>query len=223
MADCPRLPSAGTRTQPSICSQSPPPAPTARPATTRRLWPGSPPCIPGMPRPSRVPGSLSPITHADQTLSSQHTSSDARCPQGKSSSNHRVASGSLPWATAPLLLPFPTQGGPTWGPGATYPKPEPPHCTGARHHTSAGLVLAPLGVGPHPPRPCQGPQHLLPDVALAAPACVRATNVLLLATIPVPVFLLLQTLEQQLVGEASQRGSRRSCRLPLTLQVDVTG
>lgn len=89
-------------------------------------------------------------------------------------------------------------------------------------------MLAPpaLVLAPHTPRPCQGPQgpqRLLPEVALAAPACFRATNVLLLATIPVPVFLLLQTLEQQLVGEASQRGSGRSCGLPLTLQVDVAG
>lgn len=87
-------------------------------------------------------------------------------------------------------------------------------------------MLVTSGLGPSAPltQALPGPPSpLLPDLALAAPACCRATNITLLVTILIPIFLLLQSLEQQLVGEASQRGSRRSCGLHLTLQVDVTG
>lgn len=81
-----------------------------------------------------------------------------------------------------------------------------------------------LGPNTLPTQTLSGPPSpLLPDLALAAPACCGATDVILLVTIPISVFLLLQPLEQKLVGEAPQRGSWRSCWLHLTLQVDVTG
>lgn len=87
-----------------------------------------------------------------------------------------------------------------------------------------GVRLGALGA----PSPCQlllawVSQPLLPELALAAPACSRATDVVLWVSIPVPVFLLLQPLEQQLVREAPQGGPRGSCRLRLALQVDVAG
>lgn len=66
-------------------------------------------------------------------------------------------------------------------------------------------------------------QPLLPELALAGPARSKASAATLLVSIPVPVFLLLQPLEQQLVREAPQGGPGGSCRLHLALQVDVAG
>lgn len=125
------------------------------------------------------------------------------------------------------FFPFPSRKACMGGLAVPHPKPQPitvevPGTTRSLPASPCWLLL--LGPNTPPTQTLPGPPRpLLPDLALAAPACCGATDVILLVTIPISVFLLLQPLEQQLMGEASQRGSRRSCRLHLTLQVDVTG
>lgn len=116
----------------------------------------------------------------------QHPPSSRQAP-----SHQRSAWGACPaHGTVPSSLPHP--GGPSGVLGVPHPKPRGARPTGALPPSPQRLLLAWVS------------QPLLPELALAAPACSKATNVALLVSIPVPVFLLLQPLEQQLVREAPQ-------------------
>ena len=124
---------------------------------------------------------------SDQTRSSQHPPAAVHCPQHKSDSRAQCGRA-CPRPGDLTIFPFPPGEAPT----QTSAQP----CRATPVGLSLPLACPVLAL-------LAQARLLLPDLALAAPACGRAA-IILLVPIPVPVFLLLQSLEQQLVGEASQ-------------------